>query len=136
MTDDTTSTDAGVQAGQTELQDPHPAPPDLRGELDAADASKEPGVTLDLDTLERQKTPEPFYFRHLGQRYLLVDPQEVDWQELILAINNTYQFFTTIVPADNRDDFFAAKMPSWKMRALMDRYMQHYGLPDPKALAA
>jgi hypothetical protein len=137
MTDNTTeqSTEQNTDAGYT---DPHPAPPDLRAAAgpDADDAANQPEVTLDLDVLEREKAPKPFYFRHLGARYLLVDPQEVDWQDLILAIGDTYTFFRTIVPADDRESFFAAKLPSWKMRALMDSYVQHYGLPNPKAPSA
>ena len=36
----------------------------------------------------------------------------------------------------DQKEFFKAPMPSWKMKALMERYQVHYGLPDPKALAA
>jgi hypothetical protein len=80
----------------------------------ADDASHAPDVVLDLDTLERENAPLPFTFRHAGRRYMLRDPQDVDYQE----------------------EFFAASMASWKMKALMDRYQQHYGLSDPKAPAA
>jgi hypothetical protein len=141
---DTTSTDPAATAGQAldggpaKVADPHPTPPDLRAaaELKATDAVTQPEVAFDLDVLERENAPAAFYFRHLGERYLLVDPQEVDWQDLIIAIGDTYTFFRTIVPADDREKFFQSKMPSWKMRALMERYTEHYGLPNPKALAA
>ena len=120
-----------------------PAPPDLRAlaggpakDIRAGDAESGPDLTLDLDALEREKAPKPFYFQHLGERYLLVDPQEIDWQELIIAIGDTFTFFRTIIPADDREKFFTAKLPSWKMRALMERYQEHYGLPNPKALDA
>jgi hypothetical protein len=105
-------------------------------DLKPDDAAVQPDVVLDLDTLERENPPAQFYFRHDGHRYLLVDPQEVDWQDLIIAIGNTYRFFQIVVPADDQDQFFHTKMPSWKMKALMERYQQHYGLPDPKALDA
>jgi hypothetical protein len=100
------------------------------------DAAKEPDVVLDLDTLERENAPAPVTFRHDGRRYMLRDPQDVDWQELMLAIDNSYQFFRSVLPPDDQKDFFKAAMPSWKMKALMERYQEHYGLPDPKALAA
>lgn len=136
-TTDTAVTVAELAGGPARVADPHPAPPDLRAavEINADDAAAQP-VALDLDALEREKAPAQFYFRHLGERYLLVDPQEVDWQELILAIGDTYTFFRTIVPADDRERFFTSKMPSWKMRALMERYTEHYGLPSPKAPTA
>lgn len=102
----------------------------------AEDASAQPDVVLDLDTLEREDAPQPFTFRHAERRYMLRDPQDIDWQELLLAINDSYQFFRSVLPADDQEDFFTAPMASWKMKALMERYQQHYGLPDPKALAA
>lgn len=102
----------------------------------ADDAATAPDVVLDLDTLERENAPAAFTFRHNGRRYMLRDPQDIDWQELMLAIDNSYQFFRSVLPADDQKDFFAAPMPSWKMKALMERYQLHYGLPDPKALAA
>ena len=87
----------------------------------SADASHEPDVVLDLDTLERENAPLPFTFRHGGRRYMLRDPQDVDWQELLLAIDNSYQFFHSVLPADDQKEFFKAPMPSWKMKALMER---------------
>lgn len=95
-----------------------------------------PAVVLDLDTLEREDAAETFTFRHLTRVYTLLDPQEIDWQELIISIGNSFHFFQTVLPAEDQTEFFAAKMPSWKMKALMERYQVHYGLPDPKALAA
>lgn len=120
---------------------PMPAVPDLRGaggparEIRADDAAVEPDVILDLDTLEREQAAKPFYFRHNERRYLLIDPQEMDWQDLIVAIGDMYAFFRKAVPVDDQPEFFTTKMASWKMKALMERYQQHYGLPDPKALA-
>lgn len=100
------------------------------------ESTHQPDVTLDLDTLERENPPEPFTFRHGGRRYFLRDPQDVDWQELLLAIDNSYRFFNSVLPADDQKEFFEAPMASWKMKALMERYQVHYGLPDPKALSA
>lgn len=102
----------------------------------AEDAAGELEVVLDLDTLEREDPPTPFTFRHNERRYMLRDPQDIDWQELLLAIEDSYQFFRSVLPADDQNDFFKAPMASWKMKALMERYQVHYGLPDPKALAA
>ncbi len=102
----------------------------------AKDAEKQQEVVLDLDLLERENAPAPFTFRHAGRRYMLRDPQDVDWQELMLAIDNSYQFFHSVLPADDQKDFFKAPMPSWKMKTLMERYQQHYGITDPKAVAA
>lgn len=109
---------------------------DEKTPTEQTDASHESDVVLDLDTLERENAPLPFTFRHGGRRYMLRDPQDVDWQELLLAIDNSYQFFHSVLPADDQKEFFKSPMASWKMKALMERYQVHYGLSDPKALAA
>src|ERR1044071_8241079 len=92
----TSSEAVDVAGGLAQVTDPHPPPPDLRAaEPSADDATTQPEVSLDLDTLEREKAPKQFIFRHLGARYLLVDPQEVDWQDLIPALGDPYPFFRT-----------------------------------------
>lgn len=88
-------------------------------------------VTLDLDTLEREGAKPPFTFRHNGKRYLLADPQELDWQDLFAALGNPVLFVQKIVPADDHDEFFATRMPTWKINALFENYIEHYGLPKP-----
>lgn len=93
-------------------------------------------ATLDLDVLERENAPAPFTFVHQGRRFMMSDPQEVDWQELMVAISNPHMFFRHVLPPEYHEPFFATHMPSWKMSALMERYSQHYGLPDPKAAGA
>lgn len=93
------------------------------------DTSK-PDVTLDLDALEREDRALPFRFLLNGNSYLLSDPQEIDWQDLLAAMASPQMFFRLVLPADQRESFFTSKVPSWKMRKLMDRYNDHYGLPS------
>lgn len=88
-------------------------------------------AALDLDKLERQGgTPIPFDFIHEGKRYMMSDPQEVDWQDLISAMSNPHTFFRLVLPPEDRQAFFSVRMPSWKMNVLMRKYQDHYGLPD------
>lgn len=88
-----------------------------------------PATVLDLDTLEREGgSKPPFVFQHNGKRYLLSDPQDVDWQKLIDAMASPFAFFRNVLPADDQREFFASPMASWKMNALMEAYMKHYGL--------
>jgi hypothetical protein len=85
---------------------------------------------LDLDTLEREGgSPEPFDFVLDGRRFILSDPKEIDWQDLIAAMRSPILFFKMVLPADDQKPFFAAKIPAWKMNALMTGYQDHYGLP-------
>jgi hypothetical protein len=86
---------------------------------------------LNLDTIEREGGPtEPFEFTLGGRDYTLSDPQDVDWQELLVAMNHPVSFFRYVLPKADQPEFFDQKMPSWKMNVLMRKYQQHYGLPD------
>ncbi len=92
-----------------------------------------PPATLDLDALEREGDDAPrvpFSFNHNGNRYTLLDPKEIDWQELISALTNPYVFFTVTLPDDQQKTFLGTKLPSWKLNRLIDRYIDHYGLPS------
>ncbi|MFG3710883.1 hypothetical protein [Micromonospora sp. NPDC047730] len=88
-------------------------------------------VALDLDTLEREGAKDPFTFRHGGKRFMMSDPQEIDWQKLLVALRDPVFFMTLALPADDREEFFSLDMPSWKMNRLVKAYSEHYGLPSP-----
>lgn len=100
------------------------------------DQDKPAPISLNLDSLEREGTVEPFVIVLKGRRILMSDAQDVEWQTLMLAMQNPHAFFKLIVPADDQDDFFSAGLPTWKMRKLMEAYTTHYGLTDPGNLAA
>jgi hypothetical protein len=89
-------------------------------------------VALNLDTLEREGGPtDPFVFVHGGERILLSDPAEMDWQKLLNAMRDPVVFFQLVIPPDCRDAFFNAPMAGWKMNKLMQSYMAHYGMSSP-----
>lgn len=98
---------------------------------DAAAVEQNLPVALDLDAVEREDAKGPFGFRHLGRRYTLTDPQEIDWQQLLVAQRDPLYFITIALPKDDREEFFNTKMPSWKMNRLVEDYMKHYGLTSP-----
>lgn len=88
-------------------------------------------AALDLDTLEREGgTPIPFVFKLAGRRYVLTDPQGIDWQDLVSGLSNPYLFFKFSLPPDDQDEFFKSKLPSWKLNHLIEQYIKHYGLPS------
>ncbi len=90
-----------------------------------------PATALDLDALEREGgSPVPFVFQLSGKRYLLSDPKEIDWQDLVSALSSPYMFFKLMLPADDHEQFFSTKVPSWKLNALVEAYIKHYGLPN------
>lgn len=100
-------------------------------EAQTPNPDKTPDVSLDLDGLEREGAKPPFTFTHNGRRWLMSDPQEVDWQKLLVAMRNPVFFLQQVLPADDRDEFFDTELPSWKLEALMKAYQTHYALPDP-----
>ena len=97
----------------------------------AEEPTATPDVTINLDTLERETGPRPpFTFLHQGKVYGLVDPDEMDWQDLLIASRNPTYMFAKGLTADS-DGFFATQMPTWKMNALQAKYLEHFGLPTP-----
>lgn len=85
---------------------------------------------LNLDTLEREGAPTPFDFTLAGKRYLMSDPKDIDWQDLIAAMSSPHMFFRLVLPAEDRQEFFEQRLPAWKLNILMQRYQDHYGLPS------
>lgn len=88
-------------------------------------------VSFDLDALEREGVvAEPFTFQYDGEQYRMLDPQEVDWQDLLSGLRNPALFVRFAMPLDQQKDFFAKRVPAWKMNRLMKAYQEHYGIPD------
>lgn len=97
-----------------------------------AGPEKLPRAAMDLDALEREGGPRaPFDFMLDGKRFLLADPQELDWQDVISAMSNPVMFFRLVLPPEDHVAFFKTKIPGWKMNKLMEAYQTHYGLPSP-----
>lgn len=94
-------------------------------------APARPTAALDLDNLEREGGPKvAFDFVLRDRKYVLTDPQEVDWQRLLISMDNPVEFFRLVLPKDDHGAFFGSELPMWKMNVLMRRYQEHYGLPS------
>ena len=86
---------------------------------------------LDLDALEREGGPaKPYQFKLGGKVYTMIDPQEIDWQDLISSLRNPALFIRYAMTTEDQKAFFDARVPSWKMNKMMEGYQAHYGLPD------
>ncbi len=97
---------------------------------------KAPDATINLDEIDREDAPSEFSFVHNGRRFVLADPQEMDWRDIVDALGHPELFFRAALADDDRKEFFADKMPAWKLGALVKRYREHYGLTNPGELAA
>lgn len=94
-------------------------------------------VSLDLDSLEREGAKaDPFTFHHQGRSYTMIDPQEIDWQDLLSGLRNPALFVRFALNTADQAEFFTSRVPAWKMNKLMEGYTKHYGLPDLGNLSA
>lgn len=128
MTEPTQATSPVTDVFRPAPQQPASWTPPAQTEQPLAVNYRSPAA-LDLDAMEREGAPTPFDFVLSGKRYLMSDPQEVDWQDLIAAMSSPSMFFRLVLPAEDRQQFFEARCPTWKMNKLMQAYLDHYGLP-------
>jgi hypothetical protein len=108
-------------AAAAERQEIEPPPPPKDKPL--------PGA-LNLDALEREGRPEPFAFIHNNRQYILQDPQDQDWQQLLVVMSNPVLFLRLMLAEKDKDAFFENSMPTWKLNALTTAFREHYGLPS------
>jgi hypothetical protein len=96
-----------------------------------------PGVRLasNLDTYERERPAEPFWFQHENQYFRMIDPEEVDFQDIIIGQENPRLMLHVLMDPDQRDTFFSLRMPMGKMKKLITDYTRHFGLTDLGELA-
>jgi hypothetical protein len=96
-----------------------------------AAGQKKEGVVFDLDAIEREGVvAEPFRFQYEGEQYEMLDPQEIDWQNLLSGLRNPALFVRFAMPLSEQKRFFSKTIPAWKMNHLMEAYQKHYGIPD------
>lgn len=91
----------------------------------------EPGVMLDLDTLERDQkdVKEPFVVNVGGKRITFNDPTEVDWRDLA-SISGPGDLIRVALSREDRRHLGEQEMPTWKFSKLMDAYSLHYNLEE------
>ncbi len=88
-------------------------------------------VDLNLDEIEREQSEikGPFSFVCDGKRFMLSDPADLDWRQL-LEIDDPIAFFRYCMPADQKEDFKALNVPGWKLGKIIEGFQKHYGLGD------
>lgn len=132
-----TTTQPTVEAAATEPTQaaaPPPAAQPATGEPTPVPAGK---VHLDLDALDRDGTqPGPFVFTLSGQRFVLDDPRDIDWQDLIIAQRNPLMFIKFTMGDEQYKSFLALRVPEWKMERLMVEFWKHFGVTDSPEVRA
>lgn len=86
-------------------------------------------VMLDLDSLEKEGgRAESFTFRHEGRDFVLIDPIDMDWRDLMRALNSPLGFVEYVMSEADYKAFTRMRCPEWKMRALVSAYFGHWGI--------
>lgn len=109
---------------------PAPAPTPNPELMEPTEIRANRKVLFVLDELENEKTSEPFVFQYQGQVFELLDPKDVDWQDLMIGQEQPRLMMHVIMAEDQRAKFLELKLPLRKMEALMTRWQEHFGLPS------
>lgn len=92
------------------------------------------GLVIDLDAAERQDSKPPFKAK-IGDRVItMIDPQELDWRDL-LAMQDPREFLRLTVSPEDRDYLSRQAIPGWKFGQLMEAFYRHYDLEELAASA-
>ncbi len=91
-----------------------------------------PGVKLasNLDVYEKERPHEPFWFQHEGKYFHMIDPEDVDFQDIFIGQENPRLMLHVLMDPQHRDAFFSLRMPMGKMKKLISDYTRHFGLTD------
>lgn len=96
---------------------------------------------LDLDELERPNDPGPFPVKIGGKTYQANDPEGLDFRELLEFLDafnkgNSIRAVEVMIRKTDRDAFFKNELPPFKLEAMANAYIEHYGLKTGEAAAS
>lgn len=98
--------------------------------LSTVSSDKPAKVAFNLDTFERENAPEPFVIVLGGRRIEFADPQDLDWQDL-MEIDDPDELTEKCLSAEDKVYFYSQKIEAFKLRELLERFRDHYGLGSP-----
>lgn len=94
----------------------------------------EQGLVIDLDTIERKDAKPPFKAKILDRVITMLDPQDLDWRDL-LEMKDPREFLRLTVSPEDRDWLARQAIPGWKFGQLMEAFYRHYDLEELAAQA-
>lgn len=88
---------------------------------------------VDLDEYERPDKPGPLPIKIGGRTYQAVDPEELDFRELLEFLEafnkgNSIKAVYVMIPEEDQEAFFKNKLPPYKLEKMATSYIEHYGL--------
>jgi hypothetical protein len=98
-------------------------------------------ATLDIDALEREGDPGVFTFTLGGHEYEMADPQEMDYRDLLpimeaAARGDITEALNGLLDPDEVTSFWENRIPAFKLNAICDGWLEHYGLNVGEAAAS
>lgn len=90
-------------------------------------------TTLDLDALEREGDPGPFIFVLGGREYEMLDPQGMDYRDMLPILEATQKgdvkaALHGLLDEEDTEAFWENRIPAFKLNALCQGWLEHYGL--------
>lgn len=86
------------------------------------------GVTMNLDTLQREGEVDPFTVVIAGKPRVFLDPAEMDWQELATAAQDPRMVFQLALSPGDYIEVMEERIPVWKVNTLAETYLRYYGI--------
>lgn len=99
------------------------------------------GVKLasNLDAFEKEKPGEPFWFQHGTSFFHLLDPDDVDFDDIVVVQEHPRLMMHILLDPGQRNAWAEVTkktpMTVGKMKKLVGDYTRHYGLTDLGELA-
>lgn len=93
-------------------------------------------IDFNLETVEREKTYTPFKAfipatdGTEGRTITMVDPADLDWQDL-LDVDQPQKFLRYCITDEDKDWLLEQKIKGWQFAKLIEAYQKHYGIGSP-----
>lgn len=96
---------------------------------------------INLDDIERPNDPGPYPITIGGKTYQSTDPEALDYRELLEFLDafnkgNSIRAVEVMIRKEDRGAFFENELPPYKLEALANGYIEHYGLKTGEADAS
>lgn len=97
----------------------------------ARTSDKPPAVGFNLDTWEREDDGVDVFTPIIGGKPRpMANPVDLDWQELIAALQDPRILLRVCMFDDDADEILSMKMTAAKLNKLITEWRNHYGLTD------
>lgn len=96
-------------------------------------------VATNLDTYERERPQDPFWFQHGGAFFKLTDPADIDVDDMVIIQEQPRLMMHVLMDPEHRGGWAEVKrecpLTVGKLRQLSEAYVAHFGLTSLGELA-